>query len=376
MPTSKPRLLFIDRDGTLVREPADEQVDAIEKVTFLPHVFTALRHIAKLPFVPVMVSNQDGLGTAAFPEETFHPVNDLILRALAAEDFHFHALHIDRTFPADGAPTRKPGTAMLGEYLKGGYDLAGSYVIGDRATDAQLAVNLGCRALLLRDPDRPAEKLTAEQQAAVVLTTTDWDDIAAFLRHGSRTGTVKRTTAETDIAVCVDLDGLGKTRIDTGLHFFDHMLAQLPHHAGLSLDLVCHGDLEVDEHHTMEDVAIALGEALREALGDKRGIERYGFVLPMDECDATVALDLGGRIDFSWDVPFTREYVGDTPTEMFRHFFYSLACALQCNLHIRARGENNHHLIEGVFKAFARAMRQAIRRDPYSDALPSSKGVI
>lgn len=376
MPTSKPRLLFIDRDGTLVREPADEQVDAIEKVTFLPHVFTALRHIAKLPFVPVMVSNQDGLGTPAFPEETFHPVNDLILRALAAEDFHFHALHIDRTFPADGAPTRKPGTAMLGEYLTGDYDLAGSFVIGDRATDAQLAVNLGCRALLLRDPDRPAETLTPEQQAAVVLTTTDWDDIAAYLRHGSRTATVKRTTAETDIAVSVDLDGYGPTRIDTGLHFFDHMLSQLPHHAGLSLDLVCRGDLEVDEHHTMEDVAIALGEALREALGDKRGIERYGFVLPMDECDAQVALDLGGRIDFSWDVPFTREYVGDTPTEMFRHFFYSLACALQCNLHIRARGENNHHLIEGVFKAFARALRQAIRRDPYSDALPSSKGVI
>lgn len=378
MPTDKslPRLLFIDRDGTIIREPADEQIDAIDKLDFLPHVFSALRQIGRLDYMPVMVSNQDGLGTPSFPADTFRPVHELLLRALAAEDFRFAAQYIDPTLPADHAPTRKPGTAMLAPYLGGGYDIAGSYVIGDRATDVQLAVNLGCRAILLRSPEEAAAMLTPEQHRALALATEEWLDVAEYLRRSRRCAAIERKTAETRIRLSVDLDGHGETEISTGLHFFDHMLAQLPHHAGISLVCICHGDLEVDEHHTMEDVGIALGEALRSALGDKRGIERYGFCLPMDECDATVTMDLGGRIDFSWDVPFTREYVGDTPTEMFKHFFCSLACALGCNLHIRARGENNHHLIEGVCKAFARALRQAIRRDPESDALPTSKGII
>lgn len=371
-----PRVLFIDRDGTLIKEPADEQIDTIEKLDFLPHVFSALHRIAAMDYVAVMVSNQDGLGTPGFPETDFWPVHKLIRRALAAEGFHFKAEHIDPTFPADQAPTRKPGTAMLTEYMQGGYDLAHSYVIGDRATDVQLAVNLGCKAILLQNPEEAEKMLTPAQRGALAFATEDWLAVAEYLRRTERRAEVKRTTAETDILVRVDLDGAGETHIATGLHFFDHMLTQLPHHAGIALVCECHGDLEVDEHHTMEDVAIALGEALRQALGTKRGIERYGFVLPMDECEAAVLLDLGGRIDFQWDVPFTREYVGDTPTEMYRHFFYSLACALGCNLHIKARGENNHHLIEGVFKAFARALRQAIRRNVFSDELPSSKGVI
>jgi len=370
------RLLFIDRDGTIIKEPADEQIDKIEKLDFLPHVFSALHHIAKLDYIPVMVSNQDGLGTESFPEAVFTPLHQLMLRALAAEDFHFQAQHIDPTFPADDAPTRKPGTAMLAEYMTGNYDLAHSYVIGDRPTDVQLAVNLGCKAILLQKPETAEKILTDEQKRVLALATDNWLNIAEYLRRTERCAEIWRKTAETDIHVRVDLDGEGETRIHTGLNFFDHMLTQFPHHAGVALVCECRGDLQVDEHHTMEDVAIALGEALRQALGDKRGIERYGFALPMDEVDASVLLDLGGRIDFSWDVPFTREYVGDTPTEMFKHFFYSLACALGCNLHIKARGENNHHLIEGVFKATARALRSAIHRNAFSDKLPSSKGVI
>ena len=265
---------------------------------------------------------------------------------------------------------------MLTEYFSDAYDLKHSYVIGDRATDVQLAVNLGCKAVLFQKPEVAAEMLDETQQGALALATESWAEIAAFLRGTERRAEVVRKTAETDIHVVVDLDGAGETHIDTGLHFFDHMLNQLPHHAGVSLVCECKGDLEVDEHHTMEDVAIALGEAIRKALGNKRGIERYGFVLPMDECDAFCCIDLGGRIDFKWDVAFTREYVGDTPTEMFKHVFQSLCAAMQCNLHIEARGENNHHLIEGVFKAFARSLRQAIHRDVFSYEVPTSKGVL
>lgn len=370
------KLLFIDRDGTIIREPDDEQIDSLEKLEFVPGAIGGLRSLMGSGHELLLVSNQDGLGTPSFPEETFWPAHRKMLRTLEGEGVRFAAEHIDRTFPEDNAPTRKPGTAMLTQYMGDGYDLAHSFVIGDRATDVQLAANLGCRAIMLQTPEAAARMLTPAQRNVLALATTDWAEIAEHVRRTERRASVHRTTAETDIEVEVDLDGAGETRIDTGLHFFDHMLSQLPHHAGISLRCLCRGDLEVDEHHTMEDVAIALGEALREALGDKRGIERYGFVLPMDECDALVTLDLGGRIDFSWHVSFTREYVGDTPTEMFKHVFQSLSAALRCNLHVEARGENNHHLIEGVFKAFARALRQAVRRDVFSYELPSSKGTL
>ena len=372
----KTPLLFIDRDGTLIREPEDEQIDSLEKLEFVPGVITALSRLAGSRYRLIMVTNQDGLGTPSFPEEDFHPAHNKMLSILAGEGVVFDAQHIDPSFPEDNLPTRKPGTAMLTPYMNGDYALAESFVIGDRATDVQLAVNLGCRAIFLETPGRPMPEFTPEQQAALALSTPDWAQIARFLCSAERTAEVKRTTAETDIHIRVNLDGYGPTHIDTGLKFFDHMLSQLPHHAGIALLCECRGDLETDEHHTMEDVAIALGDALRQALGDKRGIGRYGFALPMDECDAFADLDLGGRIDFAWDVNFTREYVGDTPTEMYKHFFHSLACALQANLHLRAAGENNHHLIEGVFKAFARCLRQSIARNENDRSLPSSKGVL
>ena len=367
------RALFIDRDGTLIREPADEQIDSLEKLEFVPGMISALRSIAQLDYELVMVSNQDGLGTASFPEETFHPAHNKLLDTLAGEGIHFAAQHIDRTFPADGAPTRKPGTAMLTAYMQGDYDLAHSYVIGDRLTDVELAHNLGARALWLGG-DR--QQLPDALRGSLALATPRWSDLAEYLRRTERRAEVRRQTAETRIRVQVDLDGELPSHIHTGLHFFDHMLSQLPHHAGIGLDLRCAGDLEVDEHHTMEDVALALGEALRRALGSKLGIGRYGFVLPMDDARATVLLDLGGRADFSWHVPFSRDRVGDTPTEMYRHFFQSLSTAMQCNLQVEAEGENNHHLIEGVFKAFARALRQAISRNVFKYELPSSKGTL
>lgn len=363
------RAIFIDRDGTIIREPADEQIDSLEKLEFVPGVISALRRLMGKGYDLVMVSNQDGLGTASFPEETFHPAHNKMLSILAGEGVSFYDQLIDRSFPEENLPTRKPGTAMLTEYTSGKYDLGKSYVIGDRLTDLQLAENLGARGIILNcEENLPAET------PQYVLATTDWHEIARHILNEGRNAVVERKTSETEIRVEVDLDGHGHSGIATGLRFFDHMLWQLPHHAGISLAIRCHGDLEVDEHHTMEDVAIALGEALLIALGNKRGIERYGFTLPMDECDVSVTLDLGGRIDFCWEVEFTREYVGDTPTEMFSHFFHSLCCALRCNLHIRATGSNNHHLIEGVFKAFARALRMAIRREPESTEIPSSKG--
>lgn len=362
------KAIFIDRDGTIIREPEDEQIDSLEKLEFVPGAISALSSLMGRGYELVLVSNQDGLGTESFPEDTFHPAHNKMLSILGGEGVRFDAEYIDRSFPHENLPTRKPGTAMLTSYMDGSYDLSKSFVIGDRLTDLQLALNLGARGILLGadSPTLPPHDFASP----------DWHLIARHILSADRQARVDRTTAETDIHVSVDLDGGRPSEISTGLKFFDHMLSQIPHHSGISLSVSCKGDLEVDEHHTMEDVAIAIGEALLIALGNKRGIERYGFVLPMDESRAMVLLDLGGRIEFQWDVEFTREYVGDTPTEMFRHFFQSLCCALKCNLHIEAKGDNNHHLAEGIFKAFARALRMAIARNPFSYTLPSSKGIL
>ena len=372
------KALFVDRDGTIIVEPpVDYQVDSLEKLEFVPGAISALKSIAELDFELVMATNQDGLGTASFPEDTFHPAHNKMLKTLAGEGVVFADQLIDRSFPEDNAPTRKPRTGMFGKYLSGEYDLANSYVVGDRLTDVELAWNLGAKAILLQPKEAGEQMLQGKEYAACcVLVSDNWWNVAELLRRTERRAEVVRSTRETDIRIALDLDGVGESKIDTGLKFFDHMLDQIPHHSGISLEVSCNGDLEVDEHHTMEDVAIALGEAIRTALGSKRGIDRYGFVLPMDECQAMVLLDFGGRADFVWSVPFTRERVGDVPTEMFKHFFKSMCVAMQCNLHIEAKGENNHHLIEGVFKAFARALKMAIRRDVFSYELPSSKGVL
>ena len=374
----KKRVLFVDRDGTiLVEPPEDYQVDSLEKLEFIPGAISGLSSLSQLDYELVLASNQDGLGSNTFPEETFWPAHTKMMRTLAGEGVFFDNQLIDPTFPQDDMPTRKPGTGMFGEYMTGEYDLAASYVIGDRLTDVELAYNLGAKAILLQPAALGAAMLKDKPYASTcVLATNRWNEIAEFLRRTERRAEVVRKTSETDIRIEVDLDGGGESQVDTGLKFFDHMLWQIPHHAGVSLTALCKGDLEVDEHHTIEDVAIALGEAIYQALGSKRGIDRYGFVLPMDECRAMVLIDFGGRADFVWDVPFTRDRVGDVPTEMFKHFFKSLCVAMRCNLHIEARGENNHHLIEGVYKAFARALKMAIRRDVFSYELPSSKGVL
>ncbi len=372
------RALFVDRDGTiLVEPPVDYQVDSLEKLEFVAGAISGLKSVAELDYELVMASNQDGLGTEAFPEETFWPAHTKMLRTLAGEGVFFDDQLIDPTFPQENAPTRKPGVGMFGKYLSGEYDLAASYVIGDRATDVELAYNLGAKAILLQPREVSVKMLEGKSFAsACVLCTHRWSDVAEFLRQTERRAVVERKTSETDIRIELDLDGKGESGVDTGLKFFDHMLNQIVHHSGMSLNVMCKGDLEVDEHHTIEDVAIALGEAILQALGSKRGIDRYGFVLPMDECRAMVLIDFGGRADFVWSVPFTRERVGDVPTEMFKHFFKSMCVAMRCNLHIEAQGENNHHLIEGVFKAFARALKMAVRRDVFSYSLPSSKGVL
>ncbi len=350
------KVIIVDRDGTLLKEPYDEQIDALEKVEFVPGAISGLKALTGLGYELVMASNQDGLGTSAFPEETFWPAQNLLLKTLEGEGVVFDDILIDPSFPEDKSPNRKPGTGMFGKYLDGTYDLAASWVIGDRETDRKLAENLGARALLVSE--------------------MSWAEVAETIRSSERSAVIARKTAETDIYVRVDLDGKGASAIDTGLKFLDHMLNQLVTHGGLALEIRCKGDLEVDEHHTMEDVGIALGEALRKALGDKRGIERYGFALPMDESRALVLLDFGGRSELVWDVQFTREYVGDVPTEMFHHFFKSISNAMQANLYVQARGENNHHLAEGIFKAFARSVKQAVRRNVFSYDLPSSKGLL
>lgn len=356
----KQRILFIDRDGTLIQEPYDEQVDSFEKLRFVPGVFRGLGLIRReLDFKFVMVSNQDGLGTDSFPENTFWPVHNFVLQTLAGEGIIFDAIHIDRHFPEDNHPDRKPGIGMLKEYLDNdAYDLKGSYVIGDRATDRQLAENLGCQALILGEEG------------------LDWDRIAELLFAGERTATVTRKTKETDIQISLNLDGHGRCDISTGLGFFDHMLEQIGKHSSSDLFIRTKGDLHVDEHHTIEDTALALGECLLTALGDKRGIERYGYTLPMDDCLCSVALDFGGRPWLVWDVRFERERIGDVPTEMFLHFFKSLSDAARMNLNIKAEGTNEHHKIEGIFKAFARSLRMAVKRDIYHYDLPSTKGVL
>ena len=373
------RALFIDRDGTLVIEPpVDYQLDSLEKLVFYPKVFRNLYFIRKqLDFEFVMVTNQDGLGTDSFPEDTFWPAHDKMLKTLEGEGIRFDDILIDRSFPEENSPNRKPRTGMLGRYLSGEYDLANSYVIGDRLTDMQLAANLGAKGIWIRPDDDEARQLLTENTAiSPILITDDWDRITEYLFAGERQATIRRTTKETDIFVEVNLDGHGRTEISTGLGFFDHMLDQIGKHSGIDLTVRVKGDLEVDEHHTIEDTAIALGEALLKALGDKRGIERYGYCLPMDDCLCSVALDFGGRPWLVWDAAFHREKVGDMPTEMFLHFFKSLSDTARMNLNIKAEGTNEHHKIEGIFKALARSIKMAIRRDIYRYELPSTKGAL
>ena len=356
----KQRILFIDRDGTLIQEPADEQIDAFEKLVFTKGVFKNLSFIReKLDFRFVMVSNQDGLGTSSFPEETFWPVHHFILQTLKGEGIEFDDILIDRHFPEDNAPTRKPNTGLVEQYLNNDdYDIANSYVIGDRETDRAFAKNIGCHSLILGD-----EGMT-------------WDRIAEILFAGERTAEVTRKTKETDIHVKLNLDGTGKCDIATGLGFFNHMLEQIGKHGMMDLTIRTKGDLEVDEHHTIEDTAIVLGECILQALGNKRGIERYGYCLPMDDCLCQVALDFGGRPWLVWDADFHREKIGEMPTEMFLHFFKSLSDAAKMNLNIKAEGTNEHHKIEGIFKAFARALRMAVKRDIFHYELPSTKGML
>ena len=351
------KAIFVDRDGTIIVEPEDEQIDSLEKLEFIPGAISGLKALSGLGYEIVLASNQDGLGTSSFPESDFWPAHNKMLRTLEGEGVRFDDFLIDRSRPEDGLDTRKPGTGMFGRYLDGSYDMASSFVVGDRESDMQLAENLGAKGILLGNG-------------------CTWADVVEQIRSTERCAVISRKTAETDIYVRLDLDGKGGSEIDTGLKFLDHMLTQLVHHGGLALTLRCKGDLEVDEHHTMEDIGIALGEALKKAMGDKRGIERYGFSLPMDESCATVLLDFGGRSELVWDVQFSREYVGDVPTEMFKHFFKSLSSAAACNLNVRAEGENNHHIAESVFKAFARSVRQAVRRNVFSYELPSSKGML
>ncbi|MDR0232544.1 MAG: bifunctional histidinol-phosphatase/imidazoleglycerol-phosphate dehydratase HisB [Dysgonamonadaceae bacterium] len=368
--------LFIDRDGTLVVEPpVDYQLDSLEKLEFYPKAFNNLHFIRKnLDFEFVMVTNQDGLGTDSFPEETFWPAHNKILKAFENEGVTFDDILIDRSFPENNAPTRKPRTGMLGKYLSGEYDLTNSFVIGDRLTDIELAKNLGCKGILLNDESLLSER--TDLQDVCILATADWDKITEILFAKERRAVVQRTTKETDIYVEINVDGSGKTDISTGLHFFDHMLEQIGKHSGMDLKIHVKGDLNVDEHHTIEDTGIALGETLYKALGNKRGIERYGFCLPMDDCLCTVALDFGGRPWLVWDAEFHREKIGDMPTEMFMHFFKSLSDSARMNLNIKAEGNNEHHKIEGVFKSLAKAIKMAIKRDIFHYELPSTKGIL
>lgn len=370
------RVLFIDRDGTIIAEPNNTfQVDTLDQLEFLPHVIRNLYFIRhKLDFEWVMVTNQDGLGTPVYPQENFDRVQHKLLQILESEGIHFDRIFIDKSFPEDNLPTRKPNTGMLTGYFNDEYDLANSYVIGDRLTDVELAANLGCKAILINENIDLTE--SGDLASVTALQTGEWDRISEFLFAGERTATIKRKTNETDILVYLNLDGTGKANINTGLRFFDHMLEQIGRHSGCDLKIEVNGDLEVDEHHTIEDTAIALGEALLQSLGNKRGIERYGFTLPMDDCLCSVALDFGGRPWLVFEGEFKREYVGDFPTEMMMHFFKSLSDAARMNLNIRVEGENEHHKIEGIFKAFARAVKMAIKRDIYNYQLPSTKGTL
>ncbi|GAB3563350.1 bifunctional histidinol-phosphatase/imidazoleglycerol-phosphate dehydratase HisB [Spirosoma luteolum] len=381
------KILFIDRDGTLIAEPQpDQQVDSLAKLDYIPGVFSALRQIAlETDYKLVMVTNQDGLGTDAFPEDTFWPAHNKMMATFAGEDITFDAVHIDRHFPHQQSTTRKPGTGMLTQYFDADtYDLANSYVIGDRLTDVQLAVNLGAKAILFLPPNgleavqmADVSGQTDAMKAAIALTTGSWHAIYEFLRLPARTVTVERNTRETQIRVDLNLDGTGQADIHTGLGFFDHMLDQVAKHSGSDLTIRVQGDLHIDEHHTIEDTALALGEAFRRALGDKRGISRYGYLLPMDEALAQVAIDFSGRPWLVWEADFRREKVGDMPTELFHHFFKSFSDTALCNLNVKVEGTNEHHKIEAIFKAFAKAIKMAVRRDIRElDNLPSTKGVL
>ncbi|MVN22166.1 bifunctional histidinol-phosphatase/imidazoleglycerol-phosphate dehydratase HisB [Mucilaginibacter arboris] len=377
------KLLFIDRDGTLITEPEDEQIDSFAKLEFYPKMLQYLPKIAKeLDFELVMVSNQDGLGTAVYPENTFWPVQNFILHTLKNEGVEFSDMIIDRTFTKDNAPTRKPGTALLTKYFdRDEYDLKNSFVIGDRLNDVLLAKNLGAKAIWLNSQTNLggsefANQNPEELKPTIALETAEWEKIYEFLKLGQREIEHKRSTKETDIFIKLNLDGKGESNVSTGLHFFDHMLDQIAKHGSIDLEITTKGDLHIDEHHTIEDTGIALGEAFLKVLGDKKGIERYGFLLPMDDCLAQVAIDFGGRNWIVWDAVFNREKIGEMPTEMFYHFFKSFSDAAKCNLNIKAEGENEHHKIESIFKAFAKAIKMAVKRDVNNMVLPSTKGVL
>jgi imidazoleglycerol-phosphate dehydratase/histidinol-phosphatase len=377
----KKKVLFIDRDGTLIKEPADEQVDAFEKVEFYPKVFTYLGKIAKeLDFELVMVTNQDGLGTASLPEENFWPIQNFVIQCFENEGVKFSDVFIDKTFAKDNAPTRKPNTGLLTAFFSEAYDLEQSFVIGDRLTDVELAKNLGAKGIFINDETHlGTDEITVKKETLnqfIALESNDWQKIYEFLKLKCRTAELTRNTNETKIYIKLNLDGTGKSAIQTGLPFFDHMLDQIARHGSMDLTIQVEGDLEVDEHHTIEDTMIALGEVFAKALGNKLGIERYGFCLPMDDCLAQVAIDFGGRNWLVWEADFKREKIGDMPTEMFYHLFKSFTDGAKCNLNIKAEGINEHHKIEGIFKAFAKAMKSAVKRDPEKMILPSTKGLL
>lgn len=372
------KVLFIDRDGTIIIEPEDYQIDSFDKLAFYPKVFQYLGKIAKeLDYEIVMVTNQDGLGTDSFPENTFWPVHNFIVDAFKAEGINFMEQFIDRTFDEDQAPTRKPRTGMLTQYFSDSYDLANSYVIGDRWTDVELAGNLGSKAIFINNQTSGFIKPDNNTLSGVIgLETTYWEEIYTFLKAENRISNLVRNTNETKIAMEINLDGTGKSEIDTGIAFFDHMLDQIARHGQLDLKIKVDGDLEVDEHHTIEDTGIALGELFAKALGNKLGVERYGFCLPMDDCLAQVAIDFGGRNWLVWDATFEREMIGKMPTEMFFHFFKSFTDGARCNLNIKAEGQNEHHKIEAIFKAFAKSIKMAVKRDLEKMILPTTKGIL
>jgi imidazoleglycerol-phosphate dehydratase/histidinol-phosphatase len=377
----KKPVLFIDRDGTLIKEPADEQIDSFEKLAFYPKVFQFLSKIAKeLNFEIVMITNQDGLGTSLYPEDTFWPVHNFMLSTFEAEGVVFKEQFIDRTFAKDNAPTRKPNTGLLTKYVSEDYDLVNSFVIGDRLTDIELAKNLGAKGIFINDnTNLGTDEVTvsnSELEGYIALETNDWEEIYKFLKNTERIGSIERNTNETKIKIDLNLDGTGKSNIATGIAFFDHMLDQIARHGQLDLNIKVTGDLEVDEHHTIEDTAIALGEVFAATLGNKLGIERYGFLLPMDDCLAQVAIDFGGRNWLVWEAEFKREMIGKMPTEMFYHFFKSFTDGAKCNLNIKVEGSNEHHKIEAVFKAFAKAIKMAVKQDIDKMILPSTKGLL
>jgi len=375
------KVLFIDRDGTIIKEPADEQIDSFEKLVFYPKVFQFLSRIVKdLDFEIIMITNQDGLGTEIYPEHTFWPVHNFIIKTFLAEGIEFKEQFIDKTFAKDNAPTRKPNTGMLTKYFSDDYDLANSFVIGDRLTDIELAKNLNSKGIFINDnTNLGTDEITVKRDDLdnyIALETNDWEEIYKFLKTEDRTGSIIRNTNETKIKIDLNLDGTGKSNIDTGIAFFDHMLDQIARHGQLDLKIIVDGDLEVDEHHTIEDTAIALGEVFAETLGNKLGIERYGFCLPMDDCYAQAAIDFGGRNWLVWETEFKREMIGKMPTEMFFHFFKSFTDGAKANLNIKAEGTNEHHKIEAIFKAFAKAIKMAVKRDVEKMILPSTKGML